>query len=78
MENSLCKGEGRAMINKYGVIANLFLDNKAHTSLTNSWQLEGAREVMSGDEGSENMEESSEKADVRSVEDEDMGKEKDG
>lgn len=77
MENNLCKGEGRVMMNKDGVIANLFLDNKAHTLFTNSWQLTGVEEVMSEGEHSESKEESSDKTDVRSEGEVQRGKEKD-
>jgi hypothetical protein len=39
MEDDLCKGEGRVMMNKDGILASIHMDNKAHTVLTNSWKV---------------------------------------
>ena len=33
----LIKGEGRVIINREGVLASIFLDNKAHAVFSNSW-----------------------------------------
>lgn len=38
MSKNICKGEGRVMMNKDGVVASLFSDSKNHTVYSNSWK----------------------------------------
>lgn len=38
MAKNICKGEGRVMMNKDGVVASLFSDNSNHTVYSNSWK----------------------------------------
>lgn len=37
MVRGLCKGQGRVMKNKSGIIASLFVDNEVHTVYSNAW-----------------------------------------
>ena len=40
MERFLSRGEGRVLLNKDGVAASLFYDNKMHAVITNAWKIE--------------------------------------
>jgi hypothetical protein len=51
MERFLSRGEGRVMVNKDGVAASLFYDNKMHTVLTTAWMKQ--RENDSGESDNE-------------------------
>ena len=38
MGRHLCRGEGRVMGDKNGVLASIFYDNKMHSVITNAWK----------------------------------------